>query len=91
MTDDLRQRITDALTSAAHDCDGNCGLDERACYDAHPIHFSARAGGTTHIDGSVTGITDAVMDVLTDQAVARWTEQQLQQAGHPLPDSEAPV
>lgn len=43
MTDDLRQRIADALTAAAHQCDGNCGLDERACYDAHPITWSAMA------------------------------------------------
>uniref|UniRef100_UPI0030E0A33E hypothetical protein n=1 Tax=Streptomyces tubercidicus TaxID=47759 RepID=UPI0030E0A33E len=69
MTDDLRQRIADALTAAAHQCDGNCGLDERACYDAHPITWSAMAGGTTHIDGSVTAIADAVLALVQPELV----------------------
>ncbi|MEW9521748.1 hypothetical protein [Streptomyces tubercidicus] len=58
MTDDLRQRIADALTASAYQCDGKCGLGERACYDAHPITWSAMAGGTTHVDGSVTAIAN---------------------------------
>ncbi|MFD8545608.1 hypothetical protein [Streptomyces sp. NPDC059649] len=64
MTDDLRQRIEGALTAAAHQCDGACGLDERACYDAHPITWSAMAAGTTHIDGPVTAITDTVLAIV---------------------------
>lgn len=57
----LRDRIADKLTAAAYECDGKCGLSERECYDAHPITFSAMAGGTTHVDGSVTAIADAVL------------------------------
>ncbi|MGA5330977.1 hypothetical protein ACPCJT_20330 [Streptomyces griseoincarnatus] len=64
----LRDRIADKLTAAAHECDGKCGLSERECYDAHPITFSAMAGGTTHVDGSVTAIADAVLAVLPSAA-----------------------
>lgn len=66
----LRDRIADKLTADAYECDGKCGLSERECYDAHPITFSAMAGGTTHVDGSVTAIADAVLAVLptTDRA-----------------------
>jgi hypothetical protein len=59
----LRQRITDALAAAAFECDGKCGLPERECYDAHPIIWSGRVGGTTHVDASVTAIADAVLAV----------------------------
>ena len=62
----LRGRITTALITAAYRCDGDCGLSERACYDAHPITWSAMAGGTTHVDGSVTDIADVVLTVLAD-------------------------
>jgi hypothetical protein len=64
----LRDRIADTLTAAAYECDGKCGLSERECYDAHPITFSAMAGGTTHVDGSVTAIADAVLAVLPEPA-----------------------
>jgi hypothetical protein len=64
----LRDRIADKLTAAAYECDGKCGLSERECYDAHPITFSAMAGGTTHVDGSVTAIADAVLAVLPEAA-----------------------
>jgi hypothetical protein len=70
----LRDRIAEALTAAAHECDGNCGLTEQECYDAHPINFSARVGGTTHVDAPVTAIADAVLAVLpesADRAVVR--------------------
>jgi hypothetical protein len=60
----LRDRIADKLTADAYECDGKCGLSERECYDAHPITFSAMAGGTTHVNGSVTAIADAVLAVL---------------------------
>lgn len=62
----LRGRIATALITAAYRCDGDCGLSERACYDAHPITWSAMAGGTTHVDGSVTDIADVVLTVLAD-------------------------
>jgi hypothetical protein len=65
---ELRDRIADKLTAAAYECDGKCGLSERECYDAHPITFSAMAGGTTHVDGSVTAIADAVLAVLPEAA-----------------------
>jgi hypothetical protein len=64
----LRDRIADKLTAAAYECDGKCGLSERECYDAHPITFSAMAGGTTHVDGSVTAIADAVLAELPEPA-----------------------
>jgi hypothetical protein len=64
----LRDRIADKLTAAAYECDGKCGLSERECYDAHPITFSAMAGGTTHVDGSVTAIADAVLAALPSAA-----------------------
>ncbi|PAU48560.1 hypothetical protein CK936_12525 [Streptomyces albireticuli] len=49
----LRRPYADALRVAAHPCDGDCGLDERSCYDAHPITWSGTAGGHTHIDGAI--------------------------------------
>ncbi|MER6844804.1 hypothetical protein [Streptomyces platensis] len=64
MTDDLRQRLADALTATAHQCDGKCGLDERACYDTHPITWSAMAGGTTHIDEAVTSVANVAVTAL---------------------------
>jgi hypothetical protein len=64
----LRDRIADKLTAAAYECDGKCGLSERECYDAHPITFSAMAGGTAHVDGSVTAIADAVLAELPSAA-----------------------
>ncbi|MGY5048263.1 hypothetical protein ACWDE0_21925 [Streptomyces sp. 900105755] len=76
----LRDRIAEALTSAAFECDGKCGLSEQACYDAHPITFSAMSNGITDVTGSVTAIADIVLGVLappTDRAavlleVADW-------------------
>lgn len=61
---DLRERIAEALRSAAFECDGKCGLSERDCYDAHPINFSAMSNGTTHVSGPVTAIADAALAVL---------------------------
>ncbi|MEW2187674.1 hypothetical protein AB0900_30785, partial [Streptomyces cellulosae] len=52
----------------AYECDGKCGLSERECYDTHPITFSAMAGGTTHVDGSVTAIADSLLAVLPEAA-----------------------
>ncbi|MCX5000904.1 hypothetical protein [Streptomyces longwoodensis] len=69
--DQTALRIAAALTAAAYECDGNCGLSDRDCYDAHPINFSARVNGTTHIDAPVTAIAAVVMAVLpehTDRA-----------------------
>lgn len=66
----LRDRYAEALTAAAHQCDGDCGLSERDCYDAHPITWSAMAGGTTHVDGSVVAIADTVLAV-RDEEMAR--------------------
>ena len=63
----LREQYAAALTAAAHQCDGDCGLDERACYDAHPITWSAMAGGTTHVDGSVVAIADTVLSVRDEE------------------------
>lgn len=62
--DDLREAIIAALEAAATKCEGDCGLDERACYLAHPINWSAMVGGTTHVDGAVTAIADAVLAVV---------------------------
>lgn len=73
----LHTRITDALTSAAYECDGACGLGERECYDAHPINFSARCNGVTHIDGAATAVADLVIEVLRGEqhaAQADWEE-----------------
>jgi len=53
-----------ALTAAAHECDGKCGLSERDCYDAHPISFSAMSNGTMHVTGSVTALATVVLAVL---------------------------
>ncbi|MEV7389591.1 hypothetical protein [Streptomyces sp. NPDC091215] len=65
------QRIADALTAAAFECDGKCGLSEQECYDAHPIMFSAMSNGTTHVNASVTAIAELVLSVLPDPAAAR--------------------
>ncbi|MGW4603694.1 hypothetical protein ACWENS_10535 [Streptomyces sp. NPDC004532] len=62
--DVLRQRIAEALTAAAFECDGKCGLAARECYDAHPIILSAVSNGTTHVDAPVTAIADAVLAVM---------------------------
>ncbi|WP_367138915.1 MULTISPECIES: hypothetical protein [Streptomyces] len=59
----LRRLYMEALRTAAHQCDGACGLDERACYDAHPITWSGMAGGHTHIDGAIDAIVDTVLAV----------------------------
>ncbi|MGW4075952.1 hypothetical protein ACWELB_20985 [Streptomyces asiaticus] len=69
MTTDLRRAIADALTAAAYECDGKCGLSERDCYDARPITFSAMAGGITHVDGAVTSIADVAVNAIQDQFV----------------------
>lgn len=63
-TDSLWQRIAEALTAAAFECDGRCGLAARECYDAHPIILSAVSNGTTHVDAPVTAIADAVLAVV---------------------------
>lgn len=60
----LRKLIADALTNAAFECDGKCGLSEKDCYDAHPIMFSAMSNGVTDVNGSVTSIADVVLPVL---------------------------
>ncbi|MEV5915753.1 hypothetical protein AB0M00_43585 [Streptomyces chartreusis] len=57
---DLRTSITEALTAAAYECDGKCGLAEQECFDAHPITFSAMSNGVTHINASVKAIADVV-------------------------------
>ncbi|WP_367134496.1 MULTISPECIES: hypothetical protein [Streptomyces] len=62
-TEALRRLYTEALRAAAYQCDGACGLDERACYDAHPITWSGMAGGHTHIDGAIDAIVDTVLAV----------------------------
>lgn len=59
--------IAAALARAAADCDGECGLPERECYEAHPIVFSAMAGNETHIDASVHDIAQIVMGVLAPE------------------------
>ncbi|MFF7022990.1 hypothetical protein ACFY97_18555 [Streptomyces klenkii] len=59
----LRRPYTEALRVAAYQCDGDCGLDERACYDAHPITWSGMAGGQTHVDGAIDAIVDTVLAV----------------------------
>lgn len=60
----LRDRIAEALTAAAFECDGKCGLSEQDCYDAHPITFSALSNGTTHVNASVTALADAALAAL---------------------------
>ncbi|WP_406225027.1 hypothetical protein [Streptomyces anulatus] len=66
----LCDRIAAALTAAAHRCDGDCRLSEQACFDAHPINWSAMVGGTTRVEGSVTVIADIALGVLADDAAA---------------------
>lgn len=66
MTSDLRRVIAAALTAAADKCDGNCGLAERACYDA--ITWSGLADGRTCIDGE-TGAIAAVAVAAIQSAV----------------------
>jgi len=73
----LRDRIAETLTAAAYECDGKCGLSERECYDAHPITFSARCNGTTHVDAPVTAIADAVLAVLPAPADRAALERRL--------------
>lgn len=63
-----REHIAQALTAAAHDCDGDCGLTEADCRAAHPIVVSATVGDTVHIDGPVEAIADAVLAVLPSPA-----------------------
>lgn len=72
--DQLRDRISAALSAAAHQCDGNCGLSERECYDAHPITWSAMVAGTTHIDGSTTAVADMVVGVLKVEMETAWQD-----------------
>jgi hypothetical protein len=60
----LRDRVAAALEAAANKCDGDCGLDENTCYEAHPINWSAMVAGTTHVDGAVTAIADTVLAVV---------------------------
>ena len=61
----LRQLISDALTAAAFECDGQCGLSEEACYEAHPITWAATSNGVMHVTASVTAIADVVLAALT--------------------------
>lgn len=38
---DLRQLLIDAIRAATYDCDGNCGVAEQECIDAHPMQVAA--------------------------------------------------
>ncbi|MCC3765988.1 hypothetical protein [Streptomyces sp. UNOC14_S4] len=67
--DELRDRLTEALREAAHKCDGDCGLGEQACYEAHPITWSGMAGGETHIDGPIKAIVDLVLQAYLKSTV----------------------
>lgn len=60
----LRKLIADALAAAAYECDGQCGLSEEACYEAHPINWAAMVNGVTHVTASVTAIADVVLAAL---------------------------
>lgn len=61
----LRKLIADALAAAAFECDGQCGLSEEACYEAHPITWAATSNGVMHVTASVTAIADVVLAALT--------------------------
>jgi len=61
--DGLRTAIVAALTAAAYQCDGDCGLPEHECFNAHPITWSGMVAGHTHIIGGAADIADAVLAV----------------------------
>lgn len=58
---DLRVLIVAALTAAAYQCDGDCGLPEHECFNSHPITWSGMAAGRTHITGSAADIADIAL------------------------------
>lgn len=69
LLDLIHRQVVRALAEAAYRCDGNCGLSERECFDAHPVTWSGMVGGTTHVDGSTEAISaiavKAISQVLT--------------------------
>ena len=61
---DLRAAIVAALTTAAYRCDGDCGLPEHECFNAHPITWSGMVAGHTHITGGAADIADIALDAI---------------------------
>lgn len=60
----LRARYATALRSAAHDCDGACGLPETVCVARHPVQVAAYGRGqVAAVHGPVEAIVDAVATV----------------------------
>ncbi|MEV8474874.1 hypothetical protein [Streptomyces sp. NPDC051173] len=68
--DPLRQRYIAALQAAAFPCDGDCGLDERACYDAHPVTWAGTVGQETHVEGAASAIVDVLLAVQDGEMAA---------------------
>jgi len=74
----LRDRIADTLRTAAHHCDGNCGLTERQCVAAHPIQVAAWTYGVvTDVYGPIDAIT-AVVHAVVQPEVDRAEKRRLQ-------------
>jgi len=42
----------EALRQAAYQCDGDCGPPEDECWTTHPVNWSAKVAGDTHVHGS---------------------------------------
>lgn len=51
----------EALRQAAHECDGDCGLPEDECWARHPVNWSAKVAGDTHVHGSAEALARIVI------------------------------
>jgi hypothetical protein len=62
----FRSAVAKALADRAYECDGNCELDERACWDAHPITWTATLNGEVHFGAGVNAVADVAFKVACD-------------------------
>lgn len=60
----LREQYAAAIRDAAYHCDGNCGMSERECGDAHPIQVGMWIHGViAEVSGTPEMLADAVLAV----------------------------
>ena len=63
------ERVAAVLSDEAYECDGDCGLSERDCWDAHPFNWTATINGVKHVSGSVKDIAKVVVTVCREMGI----------------------
>ncbi|MEV8398824.1 hypothetical protein [Streptomyces niveus] len=75
-SEELAQRLADAIRAAAYQCDGGCGRTERDCADAHPIQAVAlHHGVVADVEAPISALVKAILPVIRVEDMAQQPEQ----------------